>query len=408
MAIAAKEERLHAVEQGNIKDEMPYITVIVDRGWAKRSYGHGFSSLSGVALTAAVRSAITKSSESSIKQFCEDLRNIPNHVFGCHLNCRTVYCTRKENNEENLLPLMESTPVLDEIKKCIILVVRKAHKLTKNVTTNHAERYMSLVAKFTGGKRTNLVQRGSYQRRCYGAGLSREKKVLSKLYAENIDDIQEHTVGQHDNMRWFEARRKRLTGSNFGRICRRRPTTPCHNLVTSLLYSSPNLITSAILYGKLNEKEAIAYETKTKKTVTTCGFFVLKVYPYLEASPDGLLLEDNGFIEVKCLYSIKDKKIRQAIQEKAKNICVKNENNVLQLKNNHFYYYQIQGQLNILNRQYCDLILYTNCDLEIIRIEKDEQLWNNMLEKLKHFFINYLLPELADPRIPRGLKARDF
>ncbi|KAF5281723.1 hypothetical protein FQR65_LT14563 [Abscondita terminalis] len=122
-------------------------------------------------FSAAVRSAITKSTQSSTK-LCEDLYNIPNHVFGCYLNCRTAYCKRKDNNEENVLPLMGSTPVLEEIKKCVDLVARKAHTLTKNVTTNHAERYMSLVAKFVGGKRTNLVQRGSYQRRCYGAGLS--------------------------------------------------------------------------------------------------------------------------------------------------------------------------------------------------------------------------------------------
>lgn len=44
----AEEERRIAIEKNNYLNGVPYITVIGNGGWAKRSYGHGMSSLSGV------------------------------------------------------------------------------------------------------------------------------------------------------------------------------------------------------------------------------------------------------------------------------------------------------------------------------------------------------------------------
>ncbi|KAF5286795.1 hypothetical protein FQR65_LT02213 [Abscondita terminalis] len=82
-------------------------------------------------MSAAVRSVLTKSSETNL--LCQDLRNIPNHVFGDHSNCRLEYCTRKDSGEENLLLLLQSTPVLEEIRKHIDFLVRKENQPTKNV-----------------------------------------------------------------------------------------------------------------------------------------------------------------------------------------------------------------------------------------------------------------------------------
>ncbi|KAF2887417.1 hypothetical protein ILUMI_18756, partial [Ignelater luminosus] len=43
MKKAAEEERKLAIAEGNIENGVPYITVVVDGDWAKRSYGHGYS-----------------------------------------------------------------------------------------------------------------------------------------------------------------------------------------------------------------------------------------------------------------------------------------------------------------------------------------------------------------------------
>lgn len=49
MEIAANEEKKMAIQRGDIDEEgIPYITVVVDGTWAKRSYRTNFASLSGV------------------------------------------------------------------------------------------------------------------------------------------------------------------------------------------------------------------------------------------------------------------------------------------------------------------------------------------------------------------------
>lgn len=43
-----EKEKQIAISKGHIKDGIPYISVIGDGGWNKRSYGHGMSSTAGV------------------------------------------------------------------------------------------------------------------------------------------------------------------------------------------------------------------------------------------------------------------------------------------------------------------------------------------------------------------------
>lgn len=44
----ADEEKRIALEKGNVFQGVPFITVVGDGGWAKRSYGHGMNSSGGV------------------------------------------------------------------------------------------------------------------------------------------------------------------------------------------------------------------------------------------------------------------------------------------------------------------------------------------------------------------------
>lgn len=55
------------------------------------------------------------------------------------------------------------------------LLVRKAHLLIENENNNRSERFMNIVARFNMGKRLNLIQRGSYERRVHLSALSHNK-----------------------------------------------------------------------------------------------------------------------------------------------------------------------------------------------------------------------------------------
>ena len=132
-----------------------------------------------------------------------------------------------------------------------------------------------------------------------------------------------------------------------------------------MLYGKP-IFSRAISYGIDNERVAIEkYEEMSGVTVQECGIFVEPRWPYLGASPDGLI-GTEGLVEVKCLYSIGDQSPRDAASTKnGKNMCVQIVNNELTIKMRHNYHYQIQGQLNIADRQYCDLVLYSEGGIDV-------------------------------------------
>ncbi|KAK4879660.1 hypothetical protein RN001_007806 [Aquatica leii] len=139
----------------------------------------------------------------------------------------------------------------------------------------------------------------------------------------NVDicKLERKTLGQKENVEWYQARRNRLTASSFGKICLRRSSTPSHNLIKELFYRNSNLKTKAIQYGIENEKVAIKkFETLSNVKVRDCGFFVCPNFCFLGASPDGIN-DNNKVIEVKCLYACKSESVRKAAK---KNHCVLN------------------------------------------------------------------------------------
>ncbi len=219
--------------------------------------------------------------------------------------------------------------------------------------------------------------------------------------------MERDTVGQHDNGLWVEARRDRLTASNFGAVIKRKDSTPCHNLVKRLLYPR-ELHTKAVMHGRLYEPVALAYYERTTNTkVEPAGIFVDAERPYLGASPDGLI-GTTGIVEVKCPCTIEGTgTIHQAALQKSFFLSA-NEAGELRLKSNHNYYYQIQGQLAITNRDFCHLVVCASTDQLILTIDRDDNLWRSfMLPKLQRFYVDCILPELADGRQHRGLKMRD-
>nr|CAI5863127.1 unnamed protein product [Callosobruchus analis] len=219
-----------------------------------------------------------------------------------------------------------------------------------------------------------------------------------------VDDIEIMTRGQHINEKWREMRRDYLTASNFGKVVKRRTATPCHNLVKQLLYRTNDLQTPAIIYGRIHEKTASEmYEKEMGVSVEECGLFIPAEHPYLAASPDGLV-GSEGLLEIKCFPSISGK----LADCTKKNVCYRVADGKVTLKQNHDCYYQVQGQLNITGRGYCDFVMYTDNDFFIERMYRDRNLWNEqMVPKLSAFYHLCILPKLVDGRIPRGMRARD-
>ena len=73
------------------------------------------------------------------------------------------------------------------------------------------------------------------------------------------------------------------------------------------------------------------------------------------------------------------------------------------LKKTHSYYYQMQGQMAIANKPWCDFCVWTPNGLAIDRIDRDTDFWQQkMFPKLQTVYNKYLLPEISDPVYPTG------
>ena len=137
-------------------------------------------------------------------------------------------------------------------------------------------------------------------------------------------------------------------------------------------------------------------------TVSDCGLVVDKELPYLAASPDGLVRCPDctpplGLVEVKCPYKWRETSVSHACTDPT--FCCEEKDGQIVLKRKHVYYFQIQGQLGVTKRKWCDFVIWTMKDLHIERIEADEELWMRMREKLKLFYLRCVVPEIFSSRI---------
>ncbi|GFR09310.1 yqaJ domain-containing protein [Trichonephila clavata] len=231
--------------------------------------------------------------------------------------------------------------------------------------------------------------------------------ILLKNHFEKIsvtcnNDLEECTRGQWISERWREEKSVRLSSSSFKEILCRRLSSSA-NLVKRLLYGS-RLTTKAMRYGLANEEIARkSYSSKYSIDVKDCGLFVDPENPYLCTSPDGLIRSD-GLLEIKCPYSAKNSKnLKEFCASNKKYGLTIHDDGSIHLPSTHKFYYQIQGQLNITNRQWCDLFLWCGDDTLTIRVKRDKHFWNNNLPKLKQFYFNLILTEILDPRVRRNM-----
>eukprot|EP00112_Aurelia_sp_Birch-Aquarium-sp1_P025768 Seg8764.1 transcript_id=Seg8764.1/GoldUCD/mRNA.D3Y31 product="hypothetical protein" protein_id=Seg8764.1/GoldUCD/D3Y31 len=135
--------------------------------------------------------------------------------------------------------------------------------------------------------------------------------------------IEKHTQGQSNSKIWHLERSKRLTSSLFGRIIKRKKTVQPKSLLDTIQKTGQTMCTPALKWGRDKEKIALQQYLEShcdpRMKVMECGLIINPRWPWLGASPDGVLIDAGkvaGGIEIKCPFSKKEVNIADACKEK--------------------------------------------------------------------------------------------
>ena len=167
---------------------------------------------------------------------------------------------------------------------------------------------------------------------------------------------------------------------------------PSVSLIKSICYlESYRFSVEATKWGCQHEKLALdAYRLMKEKQhlnfrTVNCGFIISTDEPIIGASRDSLISCDccgEGCVEVKCPCCIRNNTIDEAASNSDPKFCIHSGS----LSTTHPYYAQIQTQMNVCNRKYCDFFMWTEKDYFCQRIMQDKDIWKTYVEKAELVF----------------------
>jgi hypothetical protein len=257
------------------------------------------------------------------------------------------------------------------------------------------------------------------------SGEALESSCLARLEsfkksADEIIEIEKNTKDQSDCPAWRELHCNMLTASNHGAVCKRRENTSCKNQVYQFLYADLSHVNSIEHGNKYENTARELLAEKLGKKIDLAGMFISEEYPFLGASPDGLIGSDT-VVEIKCPLSAANMSPVDAVlngtisyidAEKIQRKKGKKQQDQYEfsMKKKHNYYYQIQSQLHYSNREKCIFAVYTLIEPCILAIEvkRDESFYAQMEPKLVKFFMGCMLPEIVSPMYPRQKEKKDI
>ncbi|XP_068743560.1 uncharacterized protein [Montipora capricornis] len=238
--------------------------------------------------------------------------------------------------------------------------------------------------------------------------VEKAEKVFDEINitAKEAEAVEGVTRGQSTCKVWFEHRAGRVTASKFRAACTTDPDKPLKSLIEMICYpNSHRFSNAATKWGISNgsrAREDYAFslaEDHLNFSVADCGLHISAKWPFLGATPDGLVFCEccgKGICEIKCPYKYKDSMLVSAAKANDSSFCLKyNEEEMsLSVDTCHAYYYQVQCKLFVTGVEYCDFVVWTNKDIFIQRILPDTEFWDRTLTRAILFYKKGVLPEL--------------
>ena len=255
------------------------------------------------------------------------------------------------------------------------------------------------------------------------AALARERRqhrAFDRSLADLLERGQPHLRAPQRSGRWFTARRGRLTASHFGAaagLCNVASPRDLHRhleaaLCDDVAYDSdageaggPDADWDDVAHENENLSRGVrleplardAYSASLCSDVEETGLWVCTEPSWLGASPDGLV-GDDGLIEIKA------PRVLRADAGVARGAPVEYVHpRVLA---------QIQGQLFVTGRAWCDLVEAVELDggkavsIRVTRVPFDEAYWAWLRSRLEDFWGGLVAGIEPDPCAPRAQPPR--
>ncbi|KAG8180999.1 hypothetical protein JTE90_024747 [Oedothorax gibbosus] len=233
-----------------------------------------------------------------------------------------------------------------------------------------------------------------------------------EVTVQDTREIEICTRSQAKIKEWFKYRAGRITASNMKAVCTTKINSSAISTVKKICYPARGSFhNKAIAWGCQHEKDAKGEYIKMHMLkyeefqFSNCGLMISTEKPFLGASPDGLVscaCCGQGCIEIKCPYCIRDCDVDSSL----KHACLDKHSNSLTLSKKHAYYYQVQIQIFVSQRHYCDFVLWTNKGLHVERILPDLEFCSVMCKKAEQFFQMVLLLEMLGREDRDNIKSR--
>ena len=214
-----------------------------------------------------------------------------------------------------------------------------------------------------------------------------------------INDIIAASPRQHSE-EWYKARLGNFTGSQVGRLMKRGRGKDAEWSADAITYIKEivgeRLINEVVLgvsdifnqfldftvqsskmmaWGSDHEMDALkAYHKITGNKVTHCGSLPLGEVACFWDSPDGVLLDADGTVEVKCPTLKTHAEYLVSVGNAADLLAIKPE-----------YYWQCMSHMAVTGAAFCDWMSYCPFlapSLHVVRIGRDEDALAQMLDRV--------------------------
>jgi len=176
---------------------------------------------------------------------------------------------------------------------------------------------------------------------------------------------------------WFKDREGKLTASSFGQAAGLGPGSRQQLWRRMMGLEEPFEGNPASQWGEEHEAEAVAEYSKRcvedAASVSLVGFVPHPEMAWIGGSPD-FFVGDKGMGEVKCPYS-------QVVYPEVP----------------PYYMAQMQGLMEITQRDYCEFVVWTPDVMAVTRIDRSKEYWDWLHLRLADFWC-WVVAQVEPPR----------